>query len=222
MIIELLSMACECGCPYAERFHVGSGNMHWDISKAPFPLPYFLDEADDSPMFDVQYETGLHLSPSTWAFREVVWQSADASGLPFVEYGCPCTDAPHRARLFFQAKTDLDAEGIGLAPPLDLVSDDVVDAHDVMTTTLQSPSEMDGVAFSLSSHHGATQTRYLVLPGNYSGDSWACVAAMLLDEDLKVVLPMKGSIENVETDYDEKAKQFYDFATTTKGVTTGR
>lgn len=63
-----------------------------------------------------------------------------------------------------------------------------------------------------SSKETPTPNKYIVLPGNYSGDSWACVAAMVLDPTIHVVLAAKDKVDKKMTRYDEIAKQFSDFA----------
>jgi hypothetical protein len=52
----------------------------------------------------------------------------------------------------------------------------------------------------------ASSRRYLVLPGNYSGDSWACAACLLLDPDIRVVIPTKS-----DKFFDEVTNQFLEF-----------
>lgn len=99
--------------------------------------------------------------------------------------------------------------------------------------TLASQPSQSALSVTLSaqstglSSSGALRRResaFLILPGNYSGDSWACAAAMLLDPDIELVLASKTELgedespEQAPTNFDGIAQQFLNFVKGVRGI----
>jgi hypothetical protein len=167
-------------------------------------------------------------------------------------YACPCGESsidPYEDSHEVQLKYEIVERdpGVRCAPAFASIGADENRLAPLAVPLMQDHS---GVSATSSSHNEETTAKYIVLPGNYSGDSWACVAAMLLDPEVKVVLTMKDAEEYEEddeddekedfdddeemgtaprkekkekkaktSDYDDIARQFTEFARTTRGIT---
>jgi osmotically-inducible protein OsmY len=182
----------------------------FDLTEGLVPeVPFLVSDAPAESPFTIH--TGSSTGPTSGPLTPLFPRDRGA-----VRYSSNC-----RCGRWQRHEVSLTTEIINESPGTTLAFDFQTVEEEEQDEIVVPLMQDDDVSSRASSQDTPTPVKYLVLPGNYSGDSWACVAAMLLDPTIHVILTAKDSLEDLaeSTDYDKIAAQFLEFAKQTEGVT---